>query len=167
MNTSVLMDIMILKDIDKAGFEKAIAVVSSNQGEPYETAKLVRECFADTELRQSLRSSFYWINQSTMNWWLSATSKSGLKDSDEVYFRVASTYGDEPFNSGLFDPDKLPQKSIMIHGFFDFLMNGSANPRLTKKERAVRFNGSANYPHFEQPELFMKTISEFLTREKQ
>lgn len=161
MNTSVLIDMMILRNSDESAFKRALEVLQGHDSEPYEVAKNIRECFRSPEERQVARQQFYWADESAKSWWESTIKNLPLKDSDEIYFQVAGTYGNEAFNPGVFDPSLLRQRCLLIQGFFDVLMNGSANPRVQDCSRVIRFNGSAHYPHFEQPELFMKSIQAF------
>ena len=167
MNTSVLIDMMILRNSDMSSFKKALTILESHSAEPYEIAKDIRECFKNPEERQASRQQFYWANENAKTWWDSTVKKLPLKDSDEIYFQVAATYGNEAFNSGVFDPSLLRQRCLLIQGFYDVLMYGTANPRVQDSSRVIRFNASAHYPHFEQPELFMKTILAFSNGEKQ
>lgn len=162
MNTSILMDIMILREKNQARFQRACRLLSQHQGEPYELAKPVRELFTETDNRQSERKRFYWINEEAMKWWNEVQIQSRYKDSDEIYFQVAGSYQDEQFNPGLFDPSLLSQPCILLQGFFDVLMNGPAAPRLLDSKNAFKLNGSAHYPHFEQPNEFMEVLCNFL-----
>ena len=161
MNTSILMDIMILRERNNAGFQRVCEFLSQHKGEPYELAKQVREQFIGSEYRQSERQKFYWINEEAMRWWNKAQKQSNFSDSDEVYFQVAATFQDESFNAGTFDPSLLLQPCMLIQGFFDVLMNGPAAPRLQNPINGCKLNGSAHFPHFEQPEKFMAVLSRF------
>jgi pimeloyl-ACP methyl ester carboxylesterase len=165
MNTSILIDTLILRTIDIDAFTKAVKCISDSFDEPYLKAKQVRECFKDPTLRQELRKNYYWVDQKAMSWWDSQYQKSHFIDSDDVYFSVASTYTNEVFNPGIFDPNQLAQNCILIQGFFDVLMNGSAKSRLENESKVIKFNGSAHYPHFEQPELFMHYLTKLVSGE--
>ena len=89
-------------------------------------------------------------------------SEHNVKDSDEAYFKIVSSFNDETFNSGSFNPCLLKQKSLYINGFHDYLMNGTIKFNIEDQSKIVRFNASAHYPHFEEPELFMKTLLKFI-----
>jgi len=52
MNTSILMDIMILREKNQVGFQRACRLLSRHEGEPYELAKHIRDLFTEAENRQ-------------------------------------------------------------------------------------------------------------------
>jgi pimeloyl-ACP methyl ester carboxylesterase len=41
-------------------------------------------------------------------------------------------------------------------------MNGTIKFSIEDQSKIIRFNASAHYPHFEEPELFMKTVLKFI-----
>ncbi len=166
LNTSLFIDLMILRDNLPLNYHKALKLISDFKGEPYELAPQIRKFFQDKEKRQQDRKKYYWANEAVMNWWDSFNKTSEVKDSDDVYFQVVSSFQDETFNSGSFDPSLLEQRCLIINGFHDFLMNGTSQPRIANPLSVVRFNGSAHYPHFEQPDLFIQVLNNLIIGNK-
>lgn len=161
-NTSLGLDLLVLRSEQPSEFKKAVEIISEYKGEPYEISKRIRVLFKDLKKRQQERQKYYWANEEAMSWWNSTDNQCDVKDSDEAYFQIVSTISEEKFNPGVFDPNKLKQSSLFIIGFHDYLMNGTAYYNVDCQNKVVRFNGSAHYPHFEQPELFIETINKFI-----
>ncbi len=162
LNTSLGLDLLVLRNSQPKEFKKAVELISRAKIEPYEISPEIRKLFSDLKMRQKERQKYYWVNENAMNWWNKIDSEHNVKDSDEAYFKIVSSFNDETFNSGSFNPCLLKQKSLYINGFHDYLMNGTIKFNIEDQSKIVRFNASAHYPHFEEPELFMKTLLKFI-----
>ncbi|WP_397600678.1 alpha/beta hydrolase [Silvanigrella sp.] len=162
LNTSLGLDLLVLRKSQPEEFKKAVELISSASIEPYEISPEIRKLFSDLKMRQKERQKYYWVNEVAMNWWNKIDSEHNVKDSDEAYFKIVSSFNDETFNSGSFNPCLLKQKSLYINGFHDYLMNGTIKFSIEDQSKIIRFNASAHYPHFEEPELFMKTVLKFI-----
>ena len=162
LNTSLSLDLLVLRNSQPTEFQKAVNMISNCTVEPYEISPEIRKLFADLKKRQQERQKYYWVNEEAMTWWNQIDKKHHVKDSDEAYFQIVSSFKNEKFNSGTFDPCQLKQRSLYIIGFHDYLMNGTIRFNIEDQKKIIRFNASAHYPHFEQPNLFLDTLNAFI-----
>ncbi|APJ04940.1 alpha/beta fold hydrolase [Silvanigrella aquatica] len=164
LNTSLALDMLVLRQNYPKEFQIAVDVLSQYEGEPYELSPKIRTLFPDLIKRQQERQKYYWINEKAMHWWNETTQKHNVKDNDEAYFQIVSSFKNEIFNNNSFDPCRLSQNGISIIGFHDYLMNGSTHHKLIDDKKIIKFRSSAHYPHFEQPELFIEKVTDFINR---
>jgi len=152
MNLSTLMDLYILRDSDPEKFKTAFEIVSNYKGPASDKFNDVKPLLNPSH-RQRERNKFYWGNQEVMEWYKELKSSVPQKDNDEIFESVRHTYDGY---ASIYVPEKLKQETLMIKGFWDFLMAGATNQGVVKN--TVIFNGSGHYPHFEEPEKFIQLI---------
>ena len=164
-NTSLYLDLFLLKSNQPKEFKEALKIIADQNKEPYLYSPQIRKLFHSLEKRQLDRQKFYWANENARNWCNTVNEKSRVKDNDQTYFKIVETFNDEVFNSGSYDPSQLSQSGKYIIGFHDILMNGSTTFS-TNENNIIKFMASSHYPHFEEPELFIQTIRNIITDEK-
>ncbi|MGY3802990.1 alpha/beta fold hydrolase [Pigmentibacter ruber] len=164
-NTSLFLDLQILKNTQPKEYEAALKLISNNETEPYLLSPKIRKFFNCLSSRQIARQDFYWANPKVQTWWNKINSNSKVQDDDEVYFKIVESLHDEKFNLGNYDPIHLSQIGKYIIGFHDVLMNGTTTfPEI--KNNIIRCYASSHYPHFEEPEIFINTLRSLLNEEQ-
>lgn len=163
-NTSLFLDLFLLKKNQPKEFKEALKIISDNEKEPYLSSPLVRKLFQSLEQRQKDRQQFYWANNAALSWWNEINTRSNVRDNDHAYFRIVETFYDEDFNPGSYDPKDLNQHGKYIVGFHDILMGGS-NTFSSSESNIVKFYSSSHYPHFEEPEYFIQIIRSIFANE--
>jgi proline iminopeptidase len=156
MNLSTLMDLYILRESDPQKFRQAFDLVAKHEGLASDKFSEIRPLL-DAQHRQKERNKFYWGNQDTLKWYQEIKKTVSYKDNNDVFESVRHTY--DNFES-IYIPSNLKQDTLMIKGFWDFLMTGATHQGVG--EQTVTFNGSGHYPHFEEPRKFLSTLENFI-----
>ncbi|WGL61289.1 alpha/beta hydrolase [Pigmentibacter sp. JX0631] len=164
-NTSLFLDLQILKNTQPEEYELALKLIVNNNKEPYLLSPKIRKLFNCLSSRQTARQHFYWANPKVQTWWNKINTNSKVHDNDEVYFRIVETFNDEKFNTGNYDPSHLCQFGKYIIGFHDILMNGTTTfPEI--KNNIIKCYASSHYPQFEEPEIFINALRSLLHEEQ-
>lgn len=165
LETSILMDLMILRSEQPHEYAQALKIVKTQEWSMTKINETIRQLFQDQKKRIMLRNDFLWAQKEAQAEWESIVATSPVADSDEAYFEICRTLEERLFNPGFFDPQRLKQRMAVFQGYFDFLMNGSCTPCLPGA-MCHRFYGSGHFIHFEEPEAVAARLLEILQADK-
>lgn len=155
-NRSLSMDLQILKQSQAEDYLDVIGQIDDYAENLWKMAKLVRQKMKSPELRKH----YYWGCPQTMRLYDELKASVTVKEDDKVFRIVRATlYQNEQDMSGP-HTEPLGDKYLWINGFHDYLMGGEF---LDADNKGITtFFKSGHYPHFEEPEHFVKILSQFI-----
>ncbi len=106
------------------------------------------------------RALFMWANLSTMTWYNAIKEKVGMPESWELTHEISSKISRTHLLREL-NPQLIQSKMLRIMGAHDFLMDGDQYYPGQKND-FLTFLKSGHYPHFEEPERFVRELRGFL-----
>ncbi len=153
---SLIMDLIALKLQQPEAYQALYHELQSHAESPWKISKRVRDVLQTTDLRKL----FYWGNLEAMRWYDQVKRTVQIQESDEVYRSVrASLYENEEMVSGP-HLDRIEAPTLWINGVQDFLMSGLG--QAFGHVQVEHFMGSGHYPHFEEPEKFVRILESFI-----
>lgn len=153
---SMLMDILLLKIMQPKTYQELLPKLQAAEKPDWETRRLIRRGMDSDDGRKF----FYWGNLETLGWFEAIKDIIGMPDNNDVLNSVIHSFPamDKQYAP---DPKKIKQNLLWINGMHDFLMGGDEYFGETH-EYIQFFKGSGHYPQYEEPKLFLETISQFL-----
>ena len=156
----VAIDLLIIKNDQPKDYEDLIEVLSQSDKPLWKHAELIRSKLKNV----AKRKDFYWANKDRRSQYEKIIEEVAINENNDIFWQVRSTFDQGPQNE-IYDPKLLKQKVLWINGAHDFLMGGeTVLPE--QKDYVVTFNGSAHYPHIEEPKRFMAEIEKFIVANK-
>jgi pimeloyl-ACP methyl ester carboxylesterase len=155
-NHSFAIDMLELRIDQPDVYKNLLPELDNFDGPLWEFQKRIRKEAAPLKRRPL----FMWGNLAALNWYNGIKQKVGMPESWELTHEISSKIGPEYMLKRL-DPAALKTKMLRIMGVHDFLMDGDQYYPGAKTEFTT-FLKSGHYPHFEEPEKFVKALTAFL-----
>lgn len=154
-NHSFAMDMFELRLDQPQVYERLLPELNNFQEPLWEFQKRIRKEAAPLKRRSLLM----WGNLTTMAWYENIKKRVGMPESWELTHEISSKIGPNYMLKQI-DPSLLEEKMLRIMGVHDFLMDGDQHYP-GDRNNFTTFLKSGHYPHFEEPERFVKELRSF------
>lgn len=151
---NLILDLNYLKRNDESLYENALAEIEKLTPENlWEISGALAPLFFSNQER----IYYYWANLDMMRRWQGLLLELDQPINKEVFHSVRKDlYSTNEYTS--VNIESLPNKTLCINGFQDYIMN---SPETLSSSKVTLFKRSAHYPHIEEPERFCSLINEF------
>ena len=158
---SVYIDLLLLKIFEPEKYQSLWPQLTQCETPDLTTLKMVRGKMNNVENRKL----FYWGNLEALRWFDAIKEEIGLSDNNEVYDQVVASFlpADKQENM---DINKLTGNILWVNGWHDYLMGGDTLFGQAQTNIKI-FKGSGHYPQYEEPELFVRTLLNFISFENE
>jgi proline iminopeptidase len=155
-NKSIEMDLAILQSNQPSEYLEAKNILSRYPSEKWKAARKIRKLLKNS----SLRDNYYWHDKDVYAEVSKLKQEMDFRENTDIFQVVRDDLYSKP--ERLVGPKRshIENKLLWINGSNDYLMRISNQD--IENENILTFEGSAHYPHLEQPDKFIKEIEGFL-----